>query len=393
MRLLRLRSWLLASCAAGILAVVGCSQGNTPYSPTAPTATLGSTASTADEASDSVTTASSVTDEVAGALDKGKKDKGKDDKDKDDSAESDDDDDDEDEDDRPGRGHRDRVVGFVTAKGSDTLTVRGVTVKATTTTRIHHGDRVVTFASIQVGDHVQAYGTMTGTTLAATEIKVEDTDNDHAGEGAQAEGVVSGFSAAGCPAVTFTVGTTKATTSAATVFQNITCATLANGMTVEAKGTRQTDGSILVTKVERERDEVQGTVSGLTGSCTTGLTFMVGTAKVTTSSSTTFSDGTCAAIMNLTKVKVEGTKGNDGTIAASKVKLDLDEVEGTISGLTGTGTCPSLTLTVGTTKVTTSSPTTFTGVTCAALANGMKVEIEGTRLADLSIAAATVELD
>lgn len=405
MRLRRLRSWLLASCAAGVLAIVGCGQGNPLYSPTAPTGTLGSTALTTDEAPAPAATASSAPDEIALGLggrgsdnghgngkDKGDKERGKNDKGKGgDSAESDDDDDDES--DRPGHGHRGMLSGFVTAKGTNTLTVRGITVEVTNTTRIRHGNRILTFADIHVGDHVQARGTMDGTTLVATEVKVEDTGNDNDDDGAKVEGVVSGFSATGCPAVTFMVGTTKVTTTASTVFENVTCATLANDMTVEVKGTRQTDGSVLVTKVERERDEVQGSVSGLTGSCATGLTFMVGTTKVTTSNSTTFSGGTCAAIMNLTKVKVEGTKGTDGTIAALKVKLDLDEVEGTISGLTGTGTCPSLTFMIGPTRVTTSNTTTFTGVTCAALANGTKVEVEGTRLADLSIAAATVELD
>ena len=76
----------------------------------------------------------------------------------------------------------------------------------------------------------------------------------------------------------FTVGTTKVTTNASTKFEDVTCATLANGMAVEAKGTRQSDGSILATEVERELDEVEGTVSALSGTCPT-LTFNVGTRK------------------------------------------------------------------------------------------------------------------
>jgi hypothetical protein len=42
--------------------------------------------------------------------------------------------------------------------------------------------------------------------------------------------------------------------------------------------------------------------------------------------------------------------------------------------------------------VTTTATTTFSGVTCATLANGARVEVEGTRQADGSITGAAVEL-
>jgi hypothetical protein len=70
---------------------------------------------------------------------------------------------------------------------------------------------------------------------------------------------------------------------------------------------------------------------------------------------------------------------------------DEDEVEGTVSGLTGT--CPNLTFTVGITRVTTNSTTEFKGAACSAIVNGATVEAEGTRLADGSIMATKVELD
>jgi hypothetical protein len=243
MRLLRLRSWLLASCAAGVFLTVGCGQGHTLYSPTGPSGALGSNALVAADSSDLVATASTADDGVlfteAGKGGHKDKEKGED----------------------HGHGHQDKVVGFVSAKTTDTLTVRGMTVKVAGTTRIHHGHEVLAFADIQVGDHVQAYGSLSGTTLVATEVKVEDTDHDDDGDkdedkdkdkddGAKVEGAVSGFSAAGCPAVTFTVGTTKVTASSATTFKGVTCATLANGKTVEVKGTKQADGSIVAAKVE-----------------------------------------------------------------------------------------------------------------------------------------------
>ncbi|HKC58270.1 MAG TPA: DUF5666 domain-containing protein, partial [Vicinamibacterales bacterium] len=151
-----------------------------------------------------------------------------------------------------GGGHDDKVVGFVSAKFADTLTVNGITVAGGPGVVIRHGNRTLTMADIQVGDHIQARGTMDGTALVATEIKVEDTgnDNDEGAGVAELKGTVSAFSgAATCPAATFMIGTTKVTTSATTVFDDVTCATLADGAIVEVEGTKQADGSILATKV------------------------------------------------------------------------------------------------------------------------------------------------
>lgn len=401
----RRHPWLLISSLAAVLAV-GCGDGSTTLSsPTAPSA-LSDAASLVSDDTPVIASTESGAEEFT-TLDRGRdKDKGKggdkgkgNDKGKgggrSDGSEEDDDNDQS----GPGHGNRGRVSGFVMAVGTDSITIGGIVVTITPDTVIRHGGRHLTIADIHMGDHAQARGTMSadGQTLTATEVKVEDTgrDNDEA-ERAKVEGLVSEFSGTTeCPnKSTFTVGTTKVTTNSSTRFERVTCQTLANGMRVEVEGMRQTDGSILATRVERELDKVEGVVSDLSGTCTNGLTFMVGTTKVTTTSTTTFSGGACAALMNLTRVEVEGTKQSDGSIAATHVKLKLDEVEGTISGLDTTpGNCPSRTFTVGTTKVTTGNVTTFSGVTCAALADGTKVEVKGTKQADGSIAAAEVELD
>jgi hypothetical protein len=231
----------------------------------------------------------------------------------------------------PGRGHDDKVVGFVSAKLSDTLTVNGITVVPGPGVVIRHGNRTFPIADIEVGDHIQARGTMDGTTLVATEIKVEDTghDNDDVDE-VELEGAVAGLSAtANCPVVTFTIGATNVTTSAATVFDDVTCATLANAAIVEVEGTKKADGSILATKVELEAgpDEVEGTIFALagTGTCPT-LTFKVGPIEslattVNTNGSTTFTGVACSALLNGQRVEVEGTKQGDGSITAASVEL------------------------------------------------------------------------
>lgn len=65
------------------------------------------------------------------------------------------------------------------------------------------------------------------------------------------------------------------------------------------------------------------------------------------------------------------------------------EVQGVVSDKAGT--CPTITFKVGGTPVQTSSSTQFEGTSCAALANGNFVEVEGQRLASGTIAAREVE--
>jgi hypothetical protein len=126
---------------------------------------------------------------------------------------------------------------------------------------------------------------------------------------------------------------------------------------------------------------------------------MIGITKVTTSAATVFDDVTCAALANNALVEVEGVRQSDGSILARKVEAEAgpDEVEGFVFEFSGAASCPTATFKVGpvaslATRVTTSATTTFSGVTCATLANGARVEVEGTRQADGSITGAAVEL-
>jgi hypothetical protein len=239
----------------------------------------------------------------------------------------------------PGRSQEDRVVGFVSATTGISFTVNGVTVIADADTVIRHGNRTLTMGNIGVGDHVLARGTMTGTSLLAIEIKVQNTngeDDGDTGVDLEVEGAIAGFiGAATCPATTFTIGATTIKTSAATVFDDVGCATLADGALVEVHGTRQADNSILATTVELQSGphEVRGTVSELTGTATCGtaipaLTFKVtptlGTAvTVKTTATTTFTGGTltCATLANGANIEVEGTTQADLSLTAASVEL------------------------------------------------------------------------
>jgi uncharacterized protein DUF5666 len=131
--------------------------------------------------------------------------------------------------------------------------IPGLTVKITATTVIRHGNKTMQFADLKVGDHIQARGTKDGTTLTATEVKVEseagDEGNDDDHDGTELSGVVSDSSGT-CPTVTFTVQSTKVTVNTDTVYPHTSCADATkNNAKVEVNGTKQTDGSILATRV------------------------------------------------------------------------------------------------------------------------------------------------
>ena len=318
---------LLVPVAAASLAV-GCGDGHVLQSPTGPSAsTESSTLLSADDVA-----AATSSDEYS-ALAKGGNGKGGGQK-PDDGAPSDSS---GPGNGGPGRSHEQRVVGFVSANNGDTIVVNGTTIAAGLGAVIRHGNRTLTLADIAVGDHVQARGAMEGLTLVAVEIKVQDTGNDNEGpdpNAADIEGSISGLSAvSGCPVVTFMIGTTKITTSATTTFDDVTCAALTNGATVEVEGTKQLDGSILATAVELESgpDEVTGTVFELTGTASCGtatpaLSFKVGPTaglgtQVTTTTTTTFAGVTCTTLANGARVEVEGTKQADGSITAASVEL------------------------------------------------------------------------
>ena len=314
------RHFILSTSFVAALTAVACGQGSATLSPTGPTASLGDNLASADVTAETSSTAGV---ETSATLAKGGNDKGKGNQGNGGSEEEQE----QKENGKPEKGSSGVLSGFVTATNGTSLTVRGITVTPAIGAVIRHGNTILTLASIVVGDHVQARGTMDEGTLEASEIKVEHTGKG--GGGGEVEGIISGLTATtGCPVLTFVVGTTTVTTSAATDFDDVLCSELANGAIVEVSGTRQADGSIVATKVELEGDDdeddakVEGLVSGLPSGTCPALTFTVGTKQVTTSASTTFADVTCATLANGMSVEVEGALQLNGSIAATKVELD-----------------------------------------------------------------------
>ena len=85
-----------------------------------------------------------------------------------------------------------------------------------------------------------------------------------------------------------------------------------------------------------------------------------------------------------------GDRGDDRGRDADNNDVDAAEIVGTVTNLAGT--CPALTFTIGTTKVTTNAATRFDDATCAVLANGDLVEVKGAGAATAAgVIAARIE--
>jgi hypothetical protein len=159
---------------------------------------------------------------------------------------------------------------------------------------------------------------------------------------AEAEGVVTAVTGS-CPTLTIMIGASTIKTTAQTTFSGGACTDVKSGVKVDAKGTRQTDGSITAQSVRLEMEsgggdtemDVDGLVAGLSGSCP-ALTFMVNATTVKTDATTQFKNGACADVKAGVKVEAEGTRQTDGSLLARSVSVEApepQELEGSVTSV------------------------------------------------------------
>ncbi len=262
-----------------------------------------------------------------------------------------------------------------------TLTVDGLTVKADALTKYVPANRGAGCDQIKVGTKIKVKAVpATGGGYRARLIEIKG--HRHFGEG---EGRITQVTGA-CPDATIFFGTTAVQVNAATNFVGGTCADLAVGVRVQARGFKDDDATANVAswiRFKSKRVEGRSTVTAVSGTCPV-LSFTVGgVVKVVTDASTKFEHGSCGSLRVGVKVRVKGDmKTDDGEVIAEEVDIEGHpggknggRIEGRI--VTRSGTCPTLTLNVNGVTVTTSAATDFDGVACTALAVGTKVEVEG----------------
>jgi Domain of unknown function (DUF5666) len=166
-----------------------------------------------------------------------------------------------DDDQRETPDNRSDIEGLVTAINASarTLSVGTSAVMVPAGTPVRHDGTSMDLSQIHIGDRVEVQGMKNGTTLVATEIEVKtstanpapgDNGDDH-GADAELNGTISGKSGT-CPSLSFTVASTTVVTNAKTDFHDAACSALAGGDRVEVKGSRQTNGSVVATRVEKQ---------------------------------------------------------------------------------------------------------------------------------------------
>lgn len=205
-------------------------------------------------------------------------------------------------------------------------------------------------------------------------------------------GTVSALSGA-CPTLKFTVSGKSVTTAAATVWTGGKCADLKVDAKVGAIGVAQADGSIAATAVTilpPPPVSLSGAISGLTGTCP-AVTFKIGTKTVTTNAATVWATGKCADLKADSRVAVSGMVQADGSVLAAKIGLvvpvPVPALVGVVTAVSGT--CPAVTITIGTKVAVTSAATVFDGKTCADVKVGATVGIYGSVATGATSLAAT----
>ena len=297
-----------------------------------------------------------------------------------------------------------------------TFVLGGVTVNVAADAVIRRGSQPVDLASLSNGDRVHVHGTKNGSAIDASEVIAQVNTPAPPNPDVTLKGVVASLTGT-CPALSMTVGGALVKTGSATVFNAKACAELENGDTVYAIGPKQSDGSVLASKIyyvaptpppaptptpaPNPDVTLKGDIAGLTGTCP-ALSMTVGGAAVKTGSATVFNAKTCAELKNGDTVYAIGPKQSDGSVLASKIYYVAPTpppapaptpnpdvtLKGDIAGLTGT--CPALSMTVGGAAVKTSSATVFNVKTCAELKNGDTVYAIGPKQSDGAVLASKI---
>lgn len=303
-----------------------------------------------------------------------------------------------------------RVDSLVTADFA--LTVGGRLVKTLASTIIRDGnDATRAYGDLVIGQRVHVKGTLTADAISAELITIQNTNTWIP---VNVNGVVDSLDTTALPLFTFKIGSRQIEGGADTRFFGdgdvlLTPDALKDGSRVEVKGELR-DGVVYALRIhingpttpEPPQDDsasVEGVVSALAGTAP-ALTMKIGATAVTTDGQTVVQrrgdTQTLAAIADGQIVHAVGVRQADGSLLARKLQIKDDGpdgpfvIEGSLGGLKGV--CPALTFGVNGYTVTTSSETSFlpgATTTCETLAlkNGMKVEVEGTRQADGTVAA------
>jgi len=288
-----------------------------------------------------------------------------------------------------------------------TFKAAGRMVKTDGSTRFLDGSLTRSFGDLQLGMRVHVKGSLSGDTLNATLVELQNSQNVPV----EVNGIVDSLLGS-ASAFQFNIGSRVVKGDLNTAFfgdgdKPDTFADLKNGVRVEVKG-QQGNDFVYATRIHINGTEttppedtsasIQGVLKSI-GGTKPNLVLMVDLTTVRTTSGTEVKRrGDVQALDALQlgqTLHVIGARQSDGSLIARLIEINDDatggifEIEGSLGGLKGT--CPSVQFGVNGFAVTTSPPTTFEGAACSALKSGDKVTVKGLKQADGSVAATSVK--
>ena len=227
------------------------------------------------------------------------------------------------------------VSALTGSASSFQFTIGSRLVKGDAATTINGSSNAAkTFADLKNGVNVEVKGVQKDGFVQASRIHLENDAEPQAE--AEVEGTVSAMTGS-ASAFQFTVGSTLVKGDSKTTFGESgkttkTFTDLKNGLKVEVKGVRATDGSVRATRIQIEdgdddngddndnenEADAEGTLGAVTGTCP-AIASSVGSTKFTTSASTRFDDA-CSSFKAGDRVEVKGSKNTDGSIAATRLR-------------------------------------------------------------------------
>jgi hypothetical protein len=305
-----------------------------------------------------------------------------------------------------------RVESLPPTMPAGTFRVAGKAVTTDASTRFEQGGATRALADLEVGMRVHVKGNATGDGVAATSVRIQNTNT---GIPVNVNGVVDSLTG-DATSFEFRIGSRVVKGDTSTQWFGDgeapdSFASLEEGSRVEVKG-EQRDGYIYAVRIhindsddddtddgQDESASIHGTLTALGGSAP-AMTLTVGGTTVATDAGTEVKrrgdTQTLAALVVGQSLHVVGTRQADGSIVARMIQIDDDppggafEIEGSAGGVQGT--CPALTFSVNGFDIRTGATTTFTGGTCASMKSGTKVVVNGTRAADGQVNATRVAI-
>ena len=201
--------------------------------------------------------------------------------------------------------------------GARTLVVGTTTVMVPEGIPITNGNRALELVDVIVGARIHVKGARSGDTITATSVMVQQTGLERV----TVSGVVSDLGGA-CPTATFKIGSQAIAVNESTNYVQGACGDLASDATVEVKGFRRTDGSVLASMLKftskgNKTVQVSGVISQLGGSCP-ARSFHIGDREIKTTGATVFVTP-CASLADGQAVTVKG-KAAGKKVTASEVQ-------------------------------------------------------------------------